>query len=73
MCGSILSLVSIQAPGLSALYKYDPFGRRIEKNVNGAITRYVYDGPNIVTEYDEVGAVTSVYVHTLAEVESKSV
>ena len=24
-------------------FKYDPFGRRIEKNVNGVITRYVYE------------------------------
>jgi hypothetical protein len=50
---------------MDAQYKYDPFGRRIEKNVNGEIARYVYDGPNIVTEYDGNWNVKSGYVHNL--------
>ncbi len=33
-------------------YKYDPFGRRIEKNVGGALTRYLYDFAQVVQEYD---------------------
>ena len=45
-------LIEIDYSGMAAQYKYDPFGRRIEKNVNNTITRYVYDGPNIVTQYD---------------------
>lgn len=49
-----------------ARYKYDPFGRRIEKEVNGEITRYLYDGPNIVAEYDAGWNVRSKYVHPLA-------
>ena len=36
-------LSKVEYPGLVAQYKYDPFGRRIEKNVNGDITRYAYD------------------------------
>ena len=32
-------------------YKYDGLGRRIEKNVNGTITRTVYDNEDIVLEY----------------------
>lgn len=49
-------------------YKYDPFGRRIEKkviNATGAITtNYVYDGQNIIFEYDnETGLEKSRYIH----------
>jgi RHS repeat-associated protein len=50
----------------AAQYKYDPFGRRIEKSVNNVITRYLYDGPNVVTEYDEAGNATAKYTHNLA-------
>jgi RHS repeat-associated protein len=48
-------------------YNYDPFGRRIEKIVNTGtpvMTRYVYDGPNIVTEYDGSWTATAKYIHT---------
>ena len=33
-------------------YKYDSGGRRIEKNVDGRITRYCYDGGHVIAEYD---------------------
>jgi len=33
-------------------YRYDGLGRRIEKDVGGTITRYVYDNEDIVLEYD---------------------
>jgi RHS repeat-associated protein len=49
-----------------ARYKYDPFGRRIEKEVNGVVSRYVYDGPNILAEYDGDGKVKARYIHNLA-------
>jgi len=58
-------LTKVQYPGMVAQYKYDPFGRRIEKNVNGDITRFVYDGPNIVAEYDGNGNVKNAYFHNL--------
>jgi RHS repeat-associated protein len=48
-----------------AQYKYDPFGRRIEKNVNGDIKRYVYDGPNIVVDYNGNGNLKNAYIHNL--------
>ncbi len=38
--------------GSSATYRYDVMGRRIEKSVNGLVTRYIYDGLNILLEYD---------------------
>ena len=58
-------LIEVEYFGTLAQYKYDPFGRRIEKNGNGAITRYFYDGPNIVTEYDGAWNVQVQYTHTL--------
>ena len=45
-------LTQVSKPGITASYKYDPFGRRIEKNMNGAITKYVYDNEDIIAEYD---------------------
>ena len=32
-------------------YRYDGLGRRIEKVANGQITRYIYDGEDILLEY----------------------
>jgi RHS repeat-associated protein len=49
-------------------YQYDPFGRRIKKTVGTEITWFVYDGPNIVTEYTETGGnwvLKNAYTHTL--------
>ena len=37
---------------MPATYKYDGLGRRIEKDVDGTITRFVYDGEDIALEYD---------------------
>ena len=33
-------------------YKYDVGGRRSEKIIDGYGTRYVYDGPHVIAEYD---------------------
>jgi len=40
--------------GTSFTYRYDGLGRRVEKAVNGVITRYVYDNEDIVLEYKSV-------------------
>ena len=40
------------------------FNRRIEKNVDGVITRYVYDRGNIHLEYDGDNKFQAKYVHT---------
>jgi RHS repeat-associated protein len=47
---------------LIAQYKY-PFGRRIEKNINGVITNYVYDNNAILLEYDNAGNVIRSYTN----------
>ena len=52
--------------GTVAQYKYDALGRRIEKNVNGVLTRYLYDGYNILAEYDDSGNQKARYTHNLA-------
>ncbi|MBE9571892.1 MAG: RHS repeat-associated core domain-containing protein, partial [Proteobacteria bacterium] len=50
-------------------FKYDPFGRRIEKNVVEAVSTtthtYVYDGEDIVLVYVNNGAATTLthYIH----------
>jgi RHS repeat-associated protein len=42
-------LVAISG-GVSASFKYDPFGRRVSKTIGAATTGYVYDGVNPVQE-----------------------
>ena len=36
----------------TSTYRYDGLGRRIEKVANGQTTRYIYDGEDILLEYD---------------------
>ncbi len=44
-------------------YKYDPFGRRIGKNVNGVITRFVYDREDILFELNANNNIVTEFVH----------
>ena len=49
-------------------YKYDPFGRRMEKDLDdGAggrtVKRYIYDGPDIALEYDGTNTQQARYTH----------
>ena len=54
-------LIRIDLPGGSvALYVYDGLGRRIEKDVDGAVTSYLYDG---ALEFDGAGALQARYSH----------
>lgn len=39
--------------GVNASYKYDIIGRRVEKNVNGLVTKYLYAGRTLIAEYDD--------------------
>jgi len=36
----------------SISYKYDPFGKRIEKNVSGSVTKYIHSGDQIIEEWE---------------------
>ena len=49
---------------LSAFFKYDALGRRIEKTINGKTTNYLYDGLDIMQEIEH-GTVTVNYIRTL--------
>lgn len=44
-------------------YKYDPFGRRIEKAADGRVTRYLYDFGEVLAEYDGGGRLVARYTH----------
>jgi len=57
-------LVRIDFPGGTfAAYRYDGLGRRIEKDVDGTVTRYVYDGADILLEYDGADVLQARYTH----------
>jgi RHS repeat-associated protein len=53
------------ADGTYTAYAYDGLGRRIQKDVNGTINRYVYDGENILLEYDGTNTLIARYTHGL--------
>jgi RHS repeat-associated protein len=44
-------------------YRYDGFGRRIEKVANGQTKRYVYDGEDILLEYNGSNVLQARYTH----------
>ncbi len=44
----------------TSTYRYDGLGRRIEKVANGQTTRYIYDGEDILLEYDGAGRIKGV-------------
>jgi len=52
--------------GGTTTFKYDPFGRRIQKSGPLGTTNYLYDGPNSVEEVDSGGSVLARYVHDRA-------
>ena len=57
-------LIQIDRPdSTTVMYKYDGLGRRIEKNVAGTINRYVYDGEDILLEYDGSNTFLARYSH----------
>ncbi len=43
--------------GGTTTFKYDPFGRRIQKSGPLGTTNYLYDGPNTIEEVDNSGGV----------------
>ncbi len=45
-------LLTAAAPSGEVRYGYDPLGRKVSRTVNGATTRYVYDGERMVMETD---------------------
>ncbi|MGH7164355.1 MAG: LamG-like jellyroll fold domain-containing protein, partial [Nitrospiraceae bacterium] len=50
-------------PAATSSYRYDGLGRRIEKVGNGLTRRYIYDGEDILLEYDETNTLLARYTH----------
>ncbi|MBI1746582.1 MAG: hypothetical protein HYR55_08340, partial [Acidobacteria bacterium] len=48
-----------------AEYSYDGMRRRVKTNINGTLTKYVYDGVDILLELDERSAAKSVWTFGL--------
>ncbi len=57
-----LSSVTLPSGAGQVTFKYDPFGRRIQKTIASGATNYVYDGANIVADLDGSGAILARYV-----------
>jgi YD repeat-containing protein len=56
-----LTSVTLPGSGGTVTFKYDPFGRRIQKVGSAGTTIFVYDGANVVDEVNSAGAVTAQY------------
>lgn len=55
-------LTSVQLPdGRTATYTYDPFGRRIKKQVGTDVTIYVYADEGLIGEYTQAGTAKKSY------------
>lgn len=50
-------------PAFTSTYRYDGLGRRIEKVANGQTKRYVYDGEDILLEYNGANVLQARYTH----------
>jgi RHS repeat-associated protein len=49
--------------GLNATLTYDPAGRLARYNYNGSVTEFLYDGMNLIMEYNSSGTVLRRYIH----------
>ncbi len=56
-----LTSVTLPGTGGTVTFKYDPFGRRIQKSGPTGTTIYLYDGANVVTDLNAAGAVIASY------------
>jgi len=53
--------LTLPGAGGTVSFKYDPFGRRIEKTTSSATSIYAYDGVNLIEETNSSGAVVARY------------
>jgi RHS repeat-associated protein len=56
-------LIQFASGGTTATYLYDAEGRRIRKIVNGVATWYLWDGQQLLAEFDASGAVRQRYAY----------
>ena len=58
-------LISVDLPdGRNVTFRYGPLGERIEKNVDGEITRMLRDGDEVLARYDGTGTLLAKYVRS---------
>ena len=57
----LIGIVPEDAGGV--YYRYDGLGRRIEKDVSGVVTRYLYDNEDILLELDGGNNIVARYTH----------
>src|SRR5271157_4142774 len=58
-------LTQVVNPGVgTTTFRYDPFGRRIQKSGPLGTTNYLYDGPNAIEEVDSSGNVLARYTQS---------
>jgi YD repeat-containing protein len=62
--GQLTELTDLVA-GLTVIYKYDVLGRRIEKNVNGVITRHYFAGMQEIEEQAPSNITISTFVQPI--------
>ncbi len=64
-----LTSVTLPGSGGTESYRYDPFGRRIQKafaqGTNTTTTNYVYDGADTIDEADQNGNTVAKYARTM--------
>ena len=56
-------LVSAAGTGLGATLAYDPLGRLSATTINGTRVQRLYDGVDLIAEYDAAGNLTARHVH----------
>lgn len=56
--------MTLPSGGGTVSFKYDPFGRRIQKSIPSAITNYLYDGLNALEELGGNGTLVVRYAAT---------
>src|ERR1700683_1766879 len=59
-----LTSVTLPGSGGTVSFRYDPFGRRIQKSGPLGTTNYLYDGPNLLEEVDNSGNVLARYTQS---------
>ena len=58
-----LSSVTLPGSGGTVSFRYDPFGRRIQKSSALGTTNFLYDDGNLIEELDNAGNVLARYTH----------
>ncbi len=56
-------LVQAAAPSNTASYTYGPFGRRTAKTVSSETVKYIYDGDQVIAEYNGSGTLLRKFIY----------